>query len=501
MARPVIVPVLNCTLSQAERRAITVLAGEILSEQPKLGVLPPFGADVRMGFGDGRRVIFGDNGEIPLLLQKRPSRLDYRMGFLAGDGDVVVVGGQSSQAFQGYQQSITGARGVIYLNVDPHEKPPLLATPVICLRQPQAFRRLAALLSGGGSPTLMAHITTGTVWALAAKLAEELGKPVYVAGPPPRLSHVVNDKGWFGQVAARLLGQTSIPPKRIAYGAAALTRHVAELADRRNRLFLKVPDSAGSAGNFALSTDELRGMPVRALHGFLTRFLAGSDWSGRYPLLVEVIDANVLTSPSVQLWIPGRREGTPVIEGLFEQTLAGPGNRFTGAVQALLPQPLEQQLTREAQKLGQLFQELGYFGRCSFDAVISGPGWDDVVIHWIECNGRWGGVSIPMSLMNYLDQGAAARAYVIVQSPLQGLQPQPFSNLLAKVEQHFGAAVQHKGLIFLSPNALETGSGLHVLCQGKSRQNAIALSRQLIKFFEQMGAVQTALPTAHTQPG
>lgn len=405
MPHPVIVPAAISTLSRSDRSAICRLAGAIRAEQPKLGILPPFGPDVRIGFGDGRCVIIGDNGEIPLILQGRHSRLDYRMGFFAGPGDVVIIGGKSSAAFQAYQQSVTGVKGVRYLNADPAEQLPLRATPSICLRQPDVFRKLARLLDGGGSPVIMAHITTGTIWALAAELAAGLGKPVHVAGPPPRLSQAVNDKGWFGKVASGLLGRASVPQKRIAHSASALTRHVAELAKRWDRLFLKVPDSAGSLGNFSLATDHLRALAPRALHGFLTGYLARSGWTGRFPLLVEVFDLNVLSSPSVQLWIPRAGDGDPVVEGLFKQVLEGPGYSFSGAMQARFPAELEQRLAHQAQMLGQLFQELGYFGRCSFDAVLSGSSWHNAAVHWIECNGRWGGVSIPMSLVNRLDRG------------------------------------------------------------------------------------------------
>lgn len=484
MPSPFIVSVFRGTLSLSERRDISLLAQEIRTEQPGFSLLPPFGPDVRIGYGGQRCVIFGDNGEIPLLLQRRHSRLDYRLGFLAGDGDIVVVGGQSSLPFEEYQQAISGVSGVRYLNVDPQEQPPLQATPAICLRQPQVFCRLAALLADDESPTLVAHITTGTIWALAAKLAAKLGRPVHVAGPPPRLSRAVNDKGWFGQMATRLLGKMAVPPKRIAYGPASLTRHVAQLAKRWDRLYLKVPNSAGSAGNYAITTEELRELRPQDLHSLLISFLSGSGWSGAYPLLVEVIDANVLCSPSAQLWIPTPDTGAPVIEGLFEQTLAGPANKFTGAVQAQLPPSVQKQLIHQAQMMGQLFQELGYFGRCSFDAVLAGSDWENAAIHWIECNGRWGGVSIPMSLVNHLDQGNQSGAYVIIQTPFTRSQPQSFSEFLAKVERHFVSAIQNKDIIFLSPNALEAGSGLHVLCRGKTRQGAMELSQQLIEFIE-----------------
>ena len=36
------------------------------------------------------------------------------------------------------------------------------------------------------------------------------------------------------------------------------------------------------------------------------------------------------------------------------------------------------------------------------DAILIGESLADARLHWIECNGRWGGVSIPMTLANRL---------------------------------------------------------------------------------------------------
>lgn len=50
--------------------------------------------------------------------------------------------------------------------------------------------------------------------------------------------------------------------------------------------------------------------------------------------------------------------------------------------------------------LARVFQHLGYVGRCSFDMMLVGPNIQESEIELIECNGRWGGTSLPMTLMN-----------------------------------------------------------------------------------------------------
>jgi len=51
----------------------------------------------------------------------------------------------------------------------------------------------------------------------------------------------------------------------------------------------------------------------------------------------------------------------------------------------------------EALTLASPLQSLGYIGRASFDALLVGASPEQATIHWIECNARWGGVSIPMT--------------------------------------------------------------------------------------------------------
>ena len=51
-------------------------------------------------------------------------------------------------------------------------------------------------------------------------------------------------------------------------------------------------------------------------------------------------------------------------------------------------------------------QELGYVGRCSFDHLVTGDPNGDFEVVFTECNGRWGGTSTPMSLLDRLLRGS-----------------------------------------------------------------------------------------------
>lgn len=472
MPHPIIVPTHSPRISASDRATVMALATRICAEQPKLADIAGFGDRVRLGFGTDRVALIGDNGEIPLLAARQRERLDYRFGYLAGEGDVIIIGGRSSTTFEAYQRDVLGLDRLTYLNVDPEETRPPRATPAICLSDPLHFEALMRCLDGAAAPTLMPHIATGTIWALAMRLAEALDRNVHVAGSPPRLSRLINDKGWFGRTAALLLGTDSVPPKHIAHGSAALTRHVIDLVRKRDYLFLKVPDSAGGAGNYLLPTAGLQELGARQLHAHLASFLGHAGWTGRYPLVVEVLDANVLSSPSVQTWIPASSDGPPQIEGVFSQVIAGRAGMFVGAAPADLPTELEATLVNEGFRLALLFQELGYYGRCSFDAVILGTGLNVARVHWIECNGRWGGVSIPLSLVNRLCAPGTASAFEIVQQDGLDGAPMPFSEALSLAGAIASPSRQGDRIVFLSPHGVEMGTGMHLLSCAATRAQA-----------------------------
>ena len=79
------------------------------------------------------------------------------------------------------------------------------------------------------------------------------------------------------------------------------------------------------------------------------------------------------------------------------------------------------QLRAQALRLAAVLQRIGYFGRCSFDAVIQRtPGGPDL-IHRPACKGRWGGVSLPLTALSQW-VGRVPPGLVIVQETVPGRQ-------------------------------------------------------------------------------
>lgn len=62
-------------------------------------------------------------------------------------------------------------------------------------------------------------------------------------------------------------------------------------------------------------------------------------------------------------------------------------------------------------ELAFLYQCLGYVGRCSFDAILCGTDVDTAQLKYVECNGRWGGTSIPMQLVSRVVAGRRSFTY------------------------------------------------------------------------------------------
>jgi hypothetical protein len=459
----------------ARRRRILALARAIRRAEPRIDDFAAFGPSVRLGLGPGRAVIFGDTAEIRFLAATDRSHFDYRLAWLGLPGDMAVIGGPASADFEAYQRELLGASGLAYLHVETDRPPLRRPAPVLCLKDEPTYVRLRAACAGEAHLTLLSHITTGTIWGLAARLAEDTGATLHVAGPPPLLARRVNDKLWFGSVVESLFGVAARPEKRGAHSLSALTRHLRELARDAEHLVLKVPDSAGSAGNLLIEVGPLRTVPHAAVAAELRRRLAGLAGPVPWPVAVEIWEANVLASPSVQLWLPRPEDGPPIVEGLYEQVLTGDAQTFVGAAPARLPSEIDARLSAEAFELALLFQALGYVGRLSFDAILAGPDLARARVQWIECNGRWGGVSIPMSLANRLATGGPMPAHVILQEPTPAGTPRPFAEvrrLAEETERATGARI-----VLLTPGPFERGSGLHLLALAESQEAALAAVR------------------------
>lgn len=283
-----------------------------------------------------------------------------------------VFGGAIHHDFERYRSEQVGLGPIVSINVRGFPGKPLLPLAERCLLDAAAFSQIVERTKRAGGLTIVPHIGTGSVWRLAASIAEATGLEVCVASPPLPLTRRVNDKLWFARLAAEVLGETALPPTYAAYGPAVLAHRLRLLARSAKRVVVKVPDSAGSVGNVCLTAREVADASLSDIRSRMLRVLRAVGWYDTFPLLAGVWEAPVLCSPSVQLWIPAITGGPPVIEGLFEQILEGEERSFVGSVPAELPERWQRRLSEDAMRLASTLQLLGYFGRCSLDSLLVG---------------------------------------------------------------------------------------------------------------------------------
>ena len=117
-------------------------------------------------------------------------------------------------------------------------------------------------------------------------------------------------------------------------------------------------------------------------------------------LVVHWADTDL--SPSTQLWIPPLDDGPPIVDGVYEQILEGPEKMFVGSQPSRLPEPVDRAMAEASLRVAAGLQAMGYVGRCSFDFIVEGDPHDQFHARFTECNGRWGGTSTPMHLVDRL---------------------------------------------------------------------------------------------------
>ncbi len=434
------------TVSEGTGRSEEVAAA-LVRDEPALVSSLDFGPRVRQGIGPGPSVWIGDPVGIPLIAPKDAGFLDHRLAPLARDGDCVMVRRRAPE-FEAYLADCLGVGDISYIDADAESVLPVAAQ---CRSTTSLFDALTAALRAGNSITLQPYVAHGHVWRLAAELGTRTGLDVYVAGPGPRIMRRSNDKLWFWDLARRTVGAGSVPPTWAAYGPAAAAGHVARLVRQYGQAVVKVPDSAGAAGNLRIDASGLPSRSPLAIRELLVRQLAALGWEGAFPVLVGVWESGVTRSPSAQVWIPAQADGPPAVLGLFEQVVEGEAGAFIGARPARLPPALETRMIAEASAIGRVLQNLGYFGPCSLDAVISSGPEGLADLHWIECNGRWSGVSIPLSVARRWYHGRIPGGLVILQEKLVAPGISSTSGLVAALADLLLRKSNSEGLVLMSP--------------------------------------------------
>ncbi len=89
-------------------------------------------------------------------------------------------------------------------------------------------------------------------------------------------------------------------------------------------------------------------------------------------------------------------------------------------------------------------------------------------MHWVECNGRWGGTSIPMTVGNRLLGDWARVAMAICERSDEQAAPWPFASFCDDMAAHlFRQGGPPLGAVVLTPSRIESGAGYELLVFGE----------------------------------
>jgi hypothetical protein len=168
---------------------------------------------------------------------------------------------------------------------------------------------------------------------------------------------------------------------------------------------------------------------------------------------------------------------------VYEQILSPGTSVFQGSRPSTLPDVLNRRIGEASLALAAGLQDLGYVGRCSFDLLVVGDPRGDCRVRFVECNGRWGGTSIPMRLVDRLMDRAGRprppyRAQDFVHPDLVGL---PFSEVLERVgDAAYDPASGRGRYNFYNVGPLAKSGKLDVIALGQTQAGAeTALEEEL----------------------
>ena len=163
-----------------------------------------------------------------------------------------------------------------------------------------------------------------------------------------------------------------------------------------------------------------------------------------------------------------------MVEGLFEQILFGREGIFQGCTKANLPEALDREMTTRSWLLAALYQRLGYVGRCSFDLLLVGDSPASARLKFLECNGRWGGTSGPMTLMNRLFGSWTAQPFAALKCQIPGLDRLRFLDLLEGLGPDLYDRRTGRGWILVyNPGQLDSLSSIQYLALGPTWDEAV----------------------------
>ena len=330
----------------------------------------------------------------------------HRARIRAAEGDAYATVTGSEAAYDAYCTDRLHLAPVTRVAVRANDASSALAVAEGCMGG-DAFDRVTALARRSRRLVIHPYMAIEPVWELAGRIAARAGARVTVLGPPPPVTWLANDKDLFDELVTAVLGPGWTPETRRGTTVRTIAANLRALASTHPSVGLKRTRCASAMGNQVFESAALRARSAAEIERMVARFLERTEWA-RDETVLAVAWETASASPSTQWWIPPDGAGPPRLDGIYEQILEGDRKVFVGSRPSTLPDAVNGVLARAARRVAEALQSLGYAGRCSFDHLVLGDLDGDFVIRFTECNGRWGGTSTPMHLVDRLATGARA---------------------------------------------------------------------------------------------
>ena len=392
----------------------------------------------------------------------------HRARVRADTGDLVATVTPTDPAYETYCRDTLGLGRPVWVDVRPGAN--ALAVSQAC-RSGTAFNTLVDHVRATGRFAIHPYMSIDEVWWLASDLAHESRCDVRVLGPPPPVTWIANDKAHFTELVTLTLGEDWTTETHLSADPAQLGGRLRDMADRHAHVGLKRTRCASAMGNLVLESAELRTLPAPDIMRTVTEFLTRTEWGGDEPVLAVAWEDST-SSPSTQWWIPASADGLPRLDGIYEQILEGERGLFVGSRPSQLPSRVNAVIADAATRVADALQSLGYVGRCSFDHLVLGNPDGDFTVKFTECNGRWGGTSTPMYLVDRLVRGPRPpyRAQDFIHHRLAEMT---LSDVLEKLSSDlFDAGRQTGRFIFYNVGPLATVGKIDVVALGDTQAEA-----------------------------
>lgn len=351
--------------------------------------------------GDESVLALEDISGIPFVAQiPGVEEYQHRARVRARTGDLFVAVTAPVDGYEAYCRDKLGLGEPDFIHAKPVGGPMRIAEACV---HGETFEEIAAWCAERGEVAIHPYMSIEPVWQLARKLGER-GVTARVVGPPPPVLWIANDKATLAGIVDRVADAQWNVETHVETEPDAMVMRLREMAERHDLVGLKRTRCASAMGNIVFEGAMIRRASAIEVDRQVRDFLTHTEWEeGEDVLAVEWADTD--ESPSTQLWIPSLDEGPVRLDGVYQQILSGPERVFVGSRPSTLPDALNRALAEASFLVATVFQELGYVGRCSFDFIVVGDPEGDFDIRMTECNGRWGGTSTPMHLVDRLLDG------------------------------------------------------------------------------------------------